>query len=642
MIKPVLHNIIKPVIGSMTSNSSSRAWTPQIPTGLTATVIDDTHIDLSWTNVDTKGTGTYLQRSTDNITFSALSTNALGVAIYHDTVTVGVIYYYRVCSYKALVSSAWSTVVRGQSTHVVFTDAFTGNTIDTNKWTVTNPDSKISQNNVLTIAAGGSNTTLFRNNLMSVATVANGVTLVQSNVTWTGTFAGEAVAGLYLYKDSQNFIYVGNRSTISPGGKYQVYIYKNNSIVYNLSTEITKGKDIKIWTDGTQVKIYYWQESLFNANHGEWTQIGATQAWVVAGPYYTVLSNQQNSGAGWNNPIIFDNIYLSSNEYISQYPNTTTPLLDVPVWAAQGTVLTGLVSGSLSGACESQVIYEGNPVILTGATNVFKMWYTNGVAGATLCYAESLTGLPGSWQKYSGNPLINPCRCCDLIKIGNVYNFIIANATGNLQAFDLYTSNDGVTLTLDTANVLQVKATAGWDHTFIANKSIIENAGTYYMFYEGNNVGVWQIGLATTSDATLRTWTKYGTVPLSLIPTGGTKSGPQVIKVGSSFYLWGHGQDSGSDRPSDLLRRYKSSDLTTWAKDTKNLVYVRATSDEGVGVSKGQVADICLVEVNSQVYMFYSATADIDQVNPNYLHIKLAIYNGTLAQLVQTEEGRIS
>jgi hypothetical protein len=29
MIKPVLHNIIKPVIGSMTSNSSSRAWNPR-------------------------------------------------------------------------------------------------------------------------------------------------------------------------------------------------------------------------------------------------------------------------------------------------------------------------------------------------------------------------------------------------------------------------------------------------------------------------------------------------------------------------------------------------------------------------------------------------------------------------------------
>jgi predicted GH43/DUF377 family glycosyl hydrolase len=614
-------------------------WNARYISEMSAVFLTNTSQRITLGIVGTGQEGTSLEYSIDSGATWTVKGTSVNTTFDATGLTAGVVYFWRARLYKGTNYAPYCTPIRSQITNVAFTDDFTGSTIDTNKWTITNPDSVITQNGTLNIANTGSNTAMFRNNVKSIATVANGgVAVVQSHVTWSGTYAGEAVAGLYLYKDSTNYAYIGDRTVISPGNTYQLYVYTGGVQRYQFGSTVSKDKDVKIWTDGTNVKFFYWEvfTHVDGGLAGQWTQIGTTQTFSISGPYYAVLSNEQNFPT-WSNTLIFDNVSLSSNDYIANFPNYTIQADPSPVWLSQGTVLTGLVSGNLAGACESTILYEGNPQILTGATNVFKMWYTNGNGGSvSLCYAESLTGLPDSWSKYA-TPLIAPCRCPDLIKVSGVYYFIVANGT-TMKAFDLYTSSDGVNLTLDTANVLLAKATAGWDYSQIANKNIIYNAGTYYMFYEASDGVLWKTGLATSPD--LRTWTKYGTTTLNL-QFAGMRGGPQVIKSGSTFYLWGHGTDTTVDRPTDLFYRYKSTDLITWVKDTVNYVFTRKTSDEGVGISLGQVADIHLIEVNGKVYMFYSATADIDQHAPDFLHLKVAIANMTLAQLVLTEEGRI-
>lgn len=87
------------------------SWTPQIPTGLTATVISDTEIQLDWTNVDTTGDGVKVYISTDNVTFTLKTTVALGVATANATgLNDNTLYYFRVVSYKASKESDPSTV----------------------------------------------------------------------------------------------------------------------------------------------------------------------------------------------------------------------------------------------------------------------------------------------------------------------------------------------------------------------------------------------------------------------------------------------------------------------------------------------------------------------------------------------------
>lgn len=93
----ILLGIQKIKIGS----SSGGGWKAEAPTGLTATVFSDTRIDLAWTNVDTKGDGVSIERSTDNITYVEIDTVALGIAIYLNIgLTGGTLYYYRVRAFK--------------------------------------------------------------------------------------------------------------------------------------------------------------------------------------------------------------------------------------------------------------------------------------------------------------------------------------------------------------------------------------------------------------------------------------------------------------------------------------------------------------------------------------------------------------
>ena len=476
---------------------------------------------------------------------------------------------------------------------------------------------------------------MFRNNLNSKATIVSGTVVAQANVTWTTNGLGEAVGGFYLYKDSSNYIYVGARST---GGTYRILIYVGGVKVYDLSTSITKGKDIKIWTDGTTIKIFYWNTAYMSV----WSPLCPAQTISLPGPYHVLLSCQQS--AGWTGaiPVTFDNVYFWNFDYITQYPSATAAIYS-PVYAAQGTILLGDTGGNLDSACEPCVMYEGNAQILTGNVNVFKMWYSNGHGAnpENLCYAESLTGLPGTWQKYP-TPLLVNSRCNDIIKYNGVYYLIRAFSTTMAQ-FDLYTSTDGVHFTLDTAAVLTKGTTGAWDDLFIANKHLIIENEVAYMFYEGcsNASGVWKVGLAISTDGHLRVWNKYGSTPIINCATN--RSGPNVIKIGSNFYYWGHGTNGGGDLPSDIHCRYKSSDLLSWAQDTAAFVYTRVTDDEGPDPSViGQVADAYLLEANNKVYLFHSASKDGLQSGTDLLHIKLAIADMPFTTLILTEEKRIA
>lgn len=86
-------------------------WTPQIPTGLTVTVISDTVIRLDWTNVDIKGDGAKIYISTDNVNFTYNSAVSLGViTTFISGLTANTLYYFYVVSYKSSAESDPSTV----------------------------------------------------------------------------------------------------------------------------------------------------------------------------------------------------------------------------------------------------------------------------------------------------------------------------------------------------------------------------------------------------------------------------------------------------------------------------------------------------------------------------------------------------
>lgn len=305
-----------------------------------------------------------------------------------------------------------------------------------------------------------------------------------------------------------------------------------------------------------------------------------------------------------------------------------------PQWATIGTVLEATTVNDGLNVFEPVVMIEGNPQILTGNSEVFKMWYTSGWVDPDLNYAESLDGV--TWTKYANNPIIQHADRSNVIKVNGVYWLYCHNEVSKNN--DLYLSNDGINFVLDTADVLTRGGVGAWDEHNIANSTILIENETWYMFYDGTaSTGGWKTGLATSPDGKI--WTKYGEA--AVINSVGTVGSAQIKKAGEFYFMYVLGTPMGSTGylPTDLYR-YKSKDLVNWYLDTPNPIFPRATADEGVGDAKGQVADPFLIEYNSKCYLFYVATPD-GSVAAGAMHIKLAIADTTLDELVETEEGRI-
>jgi predicted GH43/DUF377 family glycosyl hydrolase len=302
------------------------------------------------------------------------------------------------------------------------------------------------------------------------------------------------------------------------------------------------------------------------------------------------------------------------------------------VWEAQGAVITA-ITGQRDNVYEPNVIYEGNAQVLNTTGNVFKIWHTGGWLNRDIYYLESLDGKT-NWTPYAANPVITDRARSSIIKVAGVYYMYVSNLADS--AIDLFTSTDGLAWTLDTANVLQLGAAGAWDSTGLSNSTTLYEGGTWYLFYDAYKAGTdsWKIGLAISS-------TPRGPFTKQANPViGGTaiRGAMDVHKIGSIYYIWCLGGKTNSTLPSDIVNRYKSSDLITWTLDSQKFVYVRTTADEGVDTAVGQCADPCLLEVNNQVYLYYAGSSDGYQ-QTGHQQIKLAIADMPMSQLVLTEEG---
>ena len=303
------------------------------------------------------------------------------------------------------------------------------------------------------------------------------------------------------------------------------------------------------------------------------------------------------------------------------------------VWRQQGTVLSASGVDDVGNVLEPTVIYEGSPQLLSGYTNVFKMWFTGGW-GATLntYYAESGDGK--LWTRRVAPVVANRIRSF-VTHQGATYYLFASDASVN-TAIDLYTSSDGITFSLAQAAVIS-RSAGQWDDT-VHNNSVYVESGTWYMLYDGLNAAGTQfsLGLATASSAS-GPWTKYVSNPVMTYTNGTLGGASQIHKVGSTYYVWVIRTPAGLTGllPSEIWR-YSASALTgPW---TGIQVLPRTTFDEGAGLAVGQAADPSIIEVGGKSYLFYIATTD-GSVSAGFTHIKLAIADMTIANLITTSEG---
>ena len=197
-------------------------------------------------------------------------------------------------------------------------DNFDDNSIDGAKWDETDPDSVIAESSsTLRITNPHNNDNLndFGCNLKSDISLSSGIITVQCNLTWTDPGANEAFGGMFLYKDDNNYAYIGSRDS----GNYRLVVTTGGVFRYDNNPGIAPAKDIKIEYDvsATTVKFYYWNTSV-------WTQMGTTQTYDLGTPLYLLFNSHDHTNFANCDVNIFDNAYLVSGDYSTQYPSATS------------------------------------------------------------------------------------------------------------------------------------------------------------------------------------------------------------------------------------------------------------------------------------------------------------------------------
>jgi hypothetical protein len=326
---------------------------------------------------------------------------------------------------------------------------------------------------------------------------------------------------------------------------------------------------------------------------------------------------------------------ITDGQFLKRVGSTlvsAVPVAGGGVWNNQGSVIyanTGLDIGNMF---EPTVIYEGSPQILTSCTNVYKMWVDSGwgIPGAgIISYFESCDRI--HWSRYPTPLFLDHYRTFVKKESGTYYLFAVNLAATQM---DVYTSGNGVTgWALAQAAIITASGTA--DELFIHNASVYVEAGTWYVFYDRQTASGFTTGLATASFPT-GPFTKSPSNPVISFP-GGTVGGlSEIHKVGSTYYVWAIRTPTASGTlPTDIYR-YQSTNLTTWTNPVAS--FHRTTSDEGANEATGQVADPCVIEVDGEVLMFYSASSDGSQAS-GFLHIKLTVADMPMSTLVTTSEG---
>ena len=93
------------------ANATTFDVTPTAPSGLAATAVSSSQINLSWTDNSSNETGFKIERKTGSGgTYAQIATTGAGVAVYNDSgLAAGTTYFYRVRATNAAGDSAYST-----------------------------------------------------------------------------------------------------------------------------------------------------------------------------------------------------------------------------------------------------------------------------------------------------------------------------------------------------------------------------------------------------------------------------------------------------------------------------------------------------------------------------------------------------
>jgi hypothetical protein len=315
------------------------------------------------------------------------------------------------------------------------------------------------------------------------------------------------------------------------------------------------------------------------------------------------------------------------------------------IWTPEGTIVSGGSIGNPS------LIYDTNPVILTGDTEIFKMLYGDYNAG-TIYYQESTTCLPGTWSAYSSNPLTLPENAAiyfpTMWKVGSTY-YLFGSPNEAFGSIVLYTASSPVGPFTSQGTVVNVGSAGSWDSQGVAqlNLCAIVN-GTWYAYYWGTKGSFHNgCGLVTSTDGIHWTKTNYSsTTPLLASVNYPTfQCGPANFQYSNgTYYAW-----CGTDYNNTTLQSNQFHAIGRWSASSPEgpwtqlmyngnpvmTYYPASTADMLNNDITTQLGDQCMVSALGNLYLMYDLGTDGSE---GVVNVAVAS-NTTVAQLVTTYEG---
>ena len=177
-------------------------------------------------------------------------------------------------------------------------------------------------------------------------------------------------------------------------------------------------------------------------------------------------------------------------------------------------------------------------------------------------WASSVTAQT-EWEKYPGNPVLNPGATGawddrlivnpTVLSAGSEYKmWYCGYSDGSLSRIGYATSSNGVEWTKDSGNpVLDQGSSGAWDDNRINYPYVLFDGSEYMMWYGGDDGSNWRIGLATSPDGI--SWTKHAGNPvLDLGPDGSWDDEwidcARVHFDGTEYRMWYTGYDGSHFR----------------------------------------------------------------------------------------------
>lgn len=321
-----------------------------------------------------------------------------------------------------------------------------------------------------------------------------------------------------------------------------------------------------------------------------------------------------------------------------------TPTLPTQgVWDLHGTVLENATADGQWGPQESNAIIDTSPQILTGETSVIKIWYTDGLTtDFVIGYAEARLSDPTTLYRHPSNPILTlHTRCGQVRKRGGIYYMTAFEGTGSL---DFLTSANGIAWTVATHGAVPAGGGGAPDEIIAGNSCLVDLGGSSWaVLYDACAVATtqYQVFLSVSTDNGA-TWTKHGGGAAPVIGIGsvwGSIGGPFAEHVGAAYYCWCQASPVGDAAPTDLVRYSAAAMTGPWTRSSAGMSLWRHRPGNGWRYHYGQIADCTLFEYTvsgvTKVGMYYSGLADARSDS----HLEFASFDGTLADLVATDEG---